>query len=56
MMPLLPLIARHIGFAQVEDNLWVLRILDQEAAVQAGAVKSALESVAVVQNHARCFL
>jgi NodT family efflux transporter outer membrane factor (OMF) lipoprotein len=38
------------GFQQVEDNLAALRILSQEAAVQDGAVKAALESVAVAQN------
>jgi NodT family efflux transporter outer membrane factor (OMF) lipoprotein len=38
------------GFQQVEDNLAALRILDQEAAAQDGAVKAALDSVAVAQN------
>jgi NodT family efflux transporter outer membrane factor (OMF) lipoprotein len=38
------------GFQQVEDNLAALRILGQEATAQDGAVKAALDSVAVVQN------
>jgi NodT family efflux transporter outer membrane factor (OMF) lipoprotein len=38
------------GFQQVEDKLAALHILDQEAGAQDGAVKAALNSVAVVQN------
>jgi NodT family efflux transporter outer membrane factor (OMF) lipoprotein len=38
------------GFQEVEDNLAALRILEQEAAVQAEAVRSAEESLEVVTN------
>ena len=38
------------GFQEVEDNLSTLRILEQEAAVQADAVKAARESAAIAVN------
>jgi NodT family efflux transporter outer membrane factor (OMF) lipoprotein len=38
------------GFQEVEDNLAALRILEQEAAVQDDAVKSARESLAITLN------
>jgi NodT family efflux transporter outer membrane factor (OMF) lipoprotein len=38
------------AFQQIEDNLSTLRILGEEAAVQAEAVKAAQDSVAVVMN------
>jgi NodT family efflux transporter outer membrane factor (OMF) lipoprotein len=38
------------GFQEVEDNLAALRILEQEAAMQEQAVKSAQDSVVVVTN------
>jgi NodT family efflux transporter outer membrane factor (OMF) lipoprotein len=41
------------GFQEVEDNLAALRILEQEAAVQADAVRAARESVAIVNNQYR---
>jgi NodT family efflux transporter outer membrane factor (OMF) lipoprotein len=41
------------GFQEVEDNLAALRILEQEAAVQEEAVKSARESLAIVLNQYR---
>ncbi len=41
------------GFQEVEDNLAALRILEQEAAVQAEAVKAARESLAIVLNQYR---
>jgi NodT family efflux transporter outer membrane factor (OMF) lipoprotein len=41
------------GFQEVEDNLAALRILEQEAAVQEEAVKSARESLAITLNQYR---
>src|SRR5205823_9087993 len=41
------------GFQEVEDNLSALRILEQEAAVQDEAVKSARESLAITLNQYR---
>ena len=41
------------GFQEVEDNLAALRILEQEAAVQDDAVKSARESLAITLNQYR---
>jgi NodT family efflux transporter outer membrane factor (OMF) lipoprotein len=41
------------GFQEVEDNLAALRILEQEAAVQDEAVKSARESLAITLNQYR---
>ncbi len=41
------------GFQEVEDNLAALRILEQEADVQAQAVASAQQSLAVVNNQYR---
>ena len=41
------------GFQEVEDNLAALRILGQEAAVQAEAVQAARESLAIVTNQYR---
>ena len=41
------------GFQEVEDNLVALRVLEQEAAVQEEAVKSARESLAIVLNQYR---
>jgi NodT family efflux transporter outer membrane factor (OMF) lipoprotein len=41
------------GFQEVEDNLAALRILEQEAAVQEDAVKSARESLAITLNQYR---
>jgi NodT family efflux transporter outer membrane factor (OMF) lipoprotein len=41
------------GFQEVEDNLAALRILEQEAAVQDEAVKTARESLAIVLNQYR---
>jgi NodT family efflux transporter outer membrane factor (OMF) lipoprotein len=41
------------GFQEVEDNLAALRVLEQEAAVQEEAVKSARESLAIVLNQYR---
>src|SRR5450755_1245814 len=41
------------GFQEVEDNLAALRILEQEAAVQDDAVKSALESQTITLNQYR---
>ncbi len=41
------------GFQEVEDNLAALRILEQEAAVQADAVRAARESVTIVTNQYR---
>jgi NodT family efflux transporter outer membrane factor (OMF) lipoprotein len=41
------------GFQEVEDNLAALRILEQEAAVQDEAVKSARESLTIVLNQYR---
>ena len=41
------------GFQEVEDNLAALRILEREADVQAEAVKSAEQSLAVVTNQYR---
>jgi NodT family efflux transporter outer membrane factor (OMF) lipoprotein len=41
------------GFQQVEDNLSSLRILEQEAATQAEAVKAAQDSLVVVTNQYR---
>ncbi len=41
------------GFQEVEDNLSTLRILEQEYAVQAEAVKAAEESLAVITNQYR---
>ena len=38
------------GFREVEDNVAALRILEQEAQVQAEAVKSAEESVSLTTN------
>ena len=38
------------GFQEVEDNLAALRILEQEATVQDGAVKAARESVTITNN------
>jgi len=38
------------GFREVEDNLTALSILEQEASVQAEAVKSARESAAIAAN------
>jgi len=38
------------GFREVEDNLAALSLLEQEAAVQADAVKSAKESAAIANN------
>jgi NodT family efflux transporter outer membrane factor (OMF) lipoprotein len=38
------------GFREVEDNIAALRILEQEAQVQADAVKSAEESVSLTTN------
>ena len=38
------------AFQQVEDNLAALRILEEEAQVQEGAVKAARQSVAVALN------
>ena len=38
------------GFREVEDNIAALRILEQEAQVQAEAVKAARESVALTTN------
>lgn len=41
------------GFQEVEDNLAALRILEQEAAVQDEAVKSARESLTITLNQYR---
>ncbi|HEY1438557.1 MAG TPA: efflux transporter outer membrane subunit [Casimicrobiaceae bacterium] len=41
------------GFQEVEDNLAALRILEQEAAVQDDAVKSARESLTITLNQYR---
>jgi NodT family efflux transporter outer membrane factor (OMF) lipoprotein len=41
------------GFQEVEDNLAALRILEQEAAVQAEAVAAAEQSLAVMENQYR---
>jgi outer membrane protein TolC len=41
------------GFQEVEDNLAALRILEQEAAVQAEAVAAAQQSLAVMENQYR---
>jgi NodT family efflux transporter outer membrane factor (OMF) lipoprotein len=41
------------GFQEVEDNLAALRILEQEAAVQGEAVKSARESLTITLNQYR---
>jgi NodT family efflux transporter outer membrane factor (OMF) lipoprotein len=41
------------GFQEIEDNLAALRILEQEAAVQDEAVKTARESLAIVLNQYR---
>ena len=41
------------GFQEVEDNLAALRILEQEATVQDGAVKSAREALAIALNQYR---
>ena len=41
------------GFQEVEDNLAALKILEQEAAVQDEAVKTARESLAIVLNQYR---
>ena len=41
------------GFQEVEDNLAALRILEQEAEVQAQAARSAAESAAIVNNQYR---
>ena len=41
------------GFQEVEDNLAALRILEQEAAVQADAVRAAREAVTIVTNQYR---
>ena len=41
------------GFQEVEDNLAALKILEQEAAVQDDAVKTARESLAIVLNQYR---
>src|SRR5262249_50353604 len=38
------------GFQEVEDNIAALRILEQEAQVQADAVKAAQDSVALTTN------
>jgi len=41
------------GFQEVEDNLAALRILEQEANVQAEAVAAAEQSLAVMENQYR---
>ncbi len=41
------------GFQEVEDNLAALRILEQEAAVQADAVSAAREALTIVTNQYR---
>jgi NodT family efflux transporter outer membrane factor (OMF) lipoprotein len=41
------------GFQEVEDQLAALRILEQEAAVQAEAVRAAREAVTIVNNQYR---